>query len=142
MQKVFFNYADRKVKIQDAETVKKLIAKIFQREKKPLQQVNYIFCSDEYLLEINRSFLSHDYYTDIITFPLQDKNKPIISEIYISIDRVKENSKLFGCTIKMEMMRIIIHGALHLCDYGDKTKKEKIKMTEKEDLYLSMFNNL
>lgn len=140
MQQVFFNYADMSLRIQDAKKVKPFLAAIFRREKKKMQQVNFVFCSDKFLLEINRSFLNHDYYTDIITFPLQEKGMPVIGEIYISAERVKENSKLFRTTIKQEMLRIIIHGVLHLCGYDDKTKKGKKIMTEKEDFYLSLYN--
>jgi rRNA maturation RNase YbeY len=88
---------------------------------------------------MNRDFLQHDYYTDIITFGLSEKNQPIEAEIYISIDRVKDNALSLGVAYKEEMLRVIFHGALHLCGYKDKTKSEISAMRAKEDQYLQLF---
>ena len=99
----------------------------------------YIFCDDEYLLNINRRFLKHDYYTDIITFDLSEEGSSIIGEIYISIDRVNENAAIHGSTTEQEINRVIFHGVLHLCGYKDKTAKQKLTIRKKEDKYLREF---
>ncbi|WP_366206997.1 rRNA maturation RNase YbeY [Flavihumibacter sp. CACIAM 22H1] len=112
---------------------------LFKKEKKSLELLNYIFCTDEYLLDINRSFLQHDYYTDIITFELAEKGEPTQGEVYISIDRVRDNAKLHGQSFQRELHRVIFHGALHLCGYRDKTKKEETLMRQKEEEYLSYY---
>ncbi|MEP6749426.1 MAG: rRNA maturation RNase YbeY [Bacteroidota bacterium] len=112
---------------------------ICKREKTGIASLNYIFCSDKYLLEINKSFLQHDYYTDIITFNLAAKNTPVEGEIYISLDRVRENSKELNEYSSRELHRVIFHGVLHLCGYGDKTPKEAQVMRQKEDFYLNAY---
>ena len=100
--------------------------------------INYIFCTDKALLEINRQFLSHDFYTDIITFDLSDANE-VQAEIYISVDRVKDNAKKLGVSFKSEMHRVVFHGVLHLCGYMDKSKQDKEDMRRMENLYLSKY---
>lgn len=132
-----FNYADRKLNGINKSILKEMVKSIFVNEKKKYQLVNYIFCSDEYLLEINRTALNHDYYTDIITFPLHEKGMPIEAEIYISTDRVKENATGFNTSFNKELARVIAHGALHLCGYKDKTKKDVEQMREKEGFYIN-----
>lgn len=120
--------------------LKQFIQTIFDKEKKKLLSISYIFCSDDMLLQINQDFLQHDFYTDIISFGLSEKNQPIEAEIYISIDRVKENAKKLGTAYTEEMRRVIFHGALHLCGYKDKTKKDILTMRAKEDRYLQLYN--
>lgn len=102
-----------------------------------LSELNFILCSDEYLLQINREYLQHDDYTDVITFDNSEELKVIVGDIFISLDRVKENAKQFGSTAFDELCRVMIHGALHLLGYKDKTKVAKKLMTEKEDFYLA-----
>ena len=114
-----------------------MVQNIFHTEQKVVQEINYIFCSDEYLLKINQTALNHDYYTDIITFPLSAINEPIEAEIYISIDRVKENSAINHTSFSNEIERVIAHGALHLCGYKDKTKKDIEEMRSKESFYIN-----
>ena len=104
-----------------------------------LDALRYIFCSDKYLLEINRQYLNHDYYTDIITFNLSNHPEAVQGEIYISIDRVKDNARQFNASFTQELHRVIFHGALHLCGYKDKTAKEEKLMREKEDQYLALY---
>ena len=101
--------------------------------------VNYIFCSDNFLLNINQEFLQDDRFTDIITFQLSDNAQPIISDIYISVDRIMHNSTSLAISFKEELHRLIFHGALHLCGYNDKTDKEKVIIRKKEDTYLSKY---
>lgn len=135
---VYFNHADRQLTLKGKKLLKKFIIYIFEREKKELQRIDYIFCSDKYLLQINRQFLQHDYYTDIITFNISDASS-IKGEIYISLDRVKENALIYSTTFQNEALRVIFHGALHLCGYNDKTKKEIIFMRALENKYLHFF---
>ncbi len=106
-------------------------------EGKSCGSVSFIFCSDEYLLNVNRQYLNHDYYTDIITFDYVDKNV-INGDIFISVDRVTENSSVYHSGFSNELHRIIVHGVLHLLGYKDKLKKDKLLMTEKEDAYLKL----
>lgn len=114
-----------------------IVKEIVSRETlKQVDYINYIFCSDDYLLNINQEYLQHDYYTDIITF---DYSESIISsDIFISIDRISENARKNSVTLQSELQRVIIHGALHLVGYKDKTQAEKIVMTQKEDFYLEL----
>ena len=109
-------------------------------EGKIIESLIYVFCSDKYLLKINQTFLNHNYYTDILTFDLSKTSKIIEGEIYISVDRVKENSKELKININLEFLRVIFHGVLHLCGYTDKTKLQKQKMRKKEDEYLLYYS--
>ena len=102
--------------------------------------IDYIFCSDDYLLEINRNTLNHDYYTDIITFDLTPSKKgPIQSEIYISIDRVRDNAHTHGSSFNRELHRVIFHGLLHLLGYKDKTPKDEKIMRMMEDQFIALY---
>ena len=105
-----------------------------------LGELNFIFCSDDYLLEINRQYLNHDSYTDIITFDNSETKSLIVGDIFISIDRVRENSIQFGVAERDELHRVMIHGSLHLLGYPDKGARAKKVMTGKEDHYLSARN--
>lgn len=124
--------------LKDRTSLKVFLNKIFIKEGKKAGNISYVFCSDSFLLDINHRFLSHDYYTDIITFDLSSDNNKIEAEIFISIDRVKENALKFRKTFKNELYRVMIHGVLHLCGYKDKTKKEATVIRTKEDLYLKL----
>ena len=140
MQKITFSTGDRPFIFKQKENLKIFIETIFLKEKKKLAEINYVFCTDAMLLEINQNFLQHDYYTDIITFGLSEKNQPIEAEIYISIDRVKENAKDLRITYQQEMLRVLFHGALHLCGYKDKSKADIKIMRTKEDFYIKLYN--
>ena len=98
-----------------------------------------MFCSDEYLLRINRDYLQHDYYTDIITFDLSEPGGPVQGEIYISVDRVRDNAKELAVSIQKELHRVIFHGVLHLCGYTDKTKQDQARMRALEEKYLDLY---
>ncbi len=112
------------------------ISAILISEKKTEGEIVIIFCSDEYILEINKKHLNHDYYTDIITFDYCVEN--IISgDLYISIDRVKENAKTFNDSFLNELTRVVIHGVLHLCGYSDKTEVDQKNMRNLENKYLA-----
>lgn len=116
------------------------IKQVIFLEEKRVGDISFIFCSDEYLLDVNRKYLNHDYYTDIITFDNVEGNV-INGDIFISVDRVKENSIEFETSFDNEIHRILIHGVLHLLGYKDKIKKDKYLMTEREDVYLKLFND-
>ncbi|OSZ81356.1 rRNA maturation RNase YbeY [Chitinophagaceae bacterium IBVUCB2] len=133
--KVCFFFEKKGFVLQNRAELKAFIEILFKKEKKKLASINYIFCSDKRLLEINQQFLRHDYYTDIITFDLSEA-EATQAEIYISIDRVKENAKNEGVSFRSELLRVIFHGALHLCGYKDKTKTESNIMREREGFYL------
>ncbi len=139
MATVSFRSADRSLQIPGKTRLKAFIQLLFKKEKISLDSITYIFCSDEFLLQMNRDFLQHDYYTDIITFGLSDKGQPIEAELYISLDRVKDNAKTHNTTQTNETLRVIFHGALHLCGYKDKKKSEITIMRQKEDQYLRLF---
>ena len=112
---------------------------LFKKEKASLTSLNFIFCSDEYLLEINQQFLKHNFYTDIISFNLAANNEPVEGEIYISLDRVRENAGELNQSFKTELHRVIFHGALHLCGYMDKRPADILVMRKKEDEYLKSY---
>lgn len=104
--------------------------------------LSYIFCNDAFLLEINKNFLDHDTYTDIITFDLSENKKDLQGEIYISIPRVRENAKTFKTTYTDELHRVIFHGVLHLCGFRDKKEKDQKIMRENEDYCLEQYKNV
>ena len=132
---------ERRIDLKNRQNLRDTLTALFKKEKKKLASLEYIFVSDNRLLEINRQFLQHDFYTDIITFPLSEPQKPIVGEIYISVDRVRENAREFGNSIGDELLRVIFHGALHLCGHGDKTPGEEKKMRLLEDRYLSLYKS-
>ena len=133
-----FTNHDRKFSFSKKTILKEFLRSLFKKEGKTAGDIQYIFCSDDYVLEINKQFLNHDYYTDIITFDLGNKNV-VDAEIYISVDRVKENATDYNEPLGREMLRVIFHGALHLCGQSDKTKREKTLMRLKENEYLERF---
>ena len=113
------------------------IKNVIVKESKLLGDINYIFCSDEYLLEINQRYLQHDYYTDIISFDYSIDN--IISgDLYISWERIKDNASSLGLVLRDEFHRVCVHGVLHLCGYKDKLPNDEILMRSKEDFYLNL----
>lgn len=103
-----------------------------------LQALNYIFCSDDYLLQINRDHLQHDYFTDIITFDNSESESDIEGDVFISIDRVKENAQNHLVSFENELSRVLAHGLLHLMGYSDKTDEQKLVMREKEEACISL----
>ncbi|WP_405330678.1 rRNA maturation RNase YbeY [Leeuwenhoekiella sp. LLG6367-2.1] len=109
------------------------------KESYGIEMLGYVFCSDEYLLEINEQFLKHDTYTDIVTFDYTE-GKLLNGEMYISTDRVAENADKFGVEFNTELRRVMIHGLLHMCGYGDKTEDEISLMRNKEDYYLNLWD--
>jgi rRNA maturation RNase YbeY len=102
-----------------------------------LRELNFIFCSDNYLLSMNQEYLKHDTLTDIITFDNSENQREIVGDIFISLERIQENAQSFKVKTEDELHRVMIHGTLHLLGYADKGKEAKALMTDKEDLYLS-----
>jgi probable rRNA maturation factor len=111
---------------------------VIRRESGQIPDLNYIFCTDQYFAEMNLRYLDHDTLTDILTFPGHSESGKIAGDIYISIDRVKENAERYGQPFEKELARIMVHGVLHLLGYKDKKKQEKELMTGKEDIYLDL----
>ena len=139
MQKVSFFSADRRIPLKSRKLIKKLIRDLFKREKTFFEGIDYIFCSDKYLLKINRDYLKHSFNTDVITFCLSESSAPISGEVYLSTDRIKENAKAYEQRYQTEVLRVMIHGALHLCGYKDKTTTQKKEMHLKEEFYLRLY---
>lgn len=133
-----FNFLEP-ISLTERTRLKRFLVALFKRERKPMAELQYIFCSDPYLLEINRQFLQHDFYTDIITFDLSEKGQPTSGEIYISVDRVRDNAQNFDSSLKKELHRVIFHGALHLCGFKDKSPKEELEMRKMEEKYLALY---
>ena len=137
MPKVNFFTEDIKYTLKQKAKVRSWIIATIAAEGYELTELNFILCSDDYLLRINQDYLQHDDYTDVITFDNSEELKMIVGDIFISIDRIKENAQQFGADEWTELCRVIIHGTLHLLGYKDKTKVAKTKMTAKEDFYLN-----
>ena len=140
-EKIIFHSEDIDFSLPNATLVFDWIKKSIQSEDKDLQQLNFIFCSDKYLHQINVEYLNHDTYTDVITFPYAE-GKNIEGDIFISIDRIRENAEQFKVSFEDELHRVMIHGTLHLMGYFDKTPEEKTLMTKKENEYLNLFLEL
>jgi rRNA maturation RNase YbeY len=134
-----FHYVNGPFFLTHRTALKSFIIQLFKTENVHVEELHYIFCSDQYLLQLNKNFLDHDTYTDIITFNLSESSAPIVSDIYISTDRVRENAKALNTTFTNELHRVVFHGALHLCGYKDKTKVQKALMRQKEDACLQQY---
>lgn len=131
---------ETKIKLENRLYLKQFLKQMNKMEGSKIQSLSFIFCSDTYLLDINKRFLNHNSFTDIVTFNLNEKrSEQAIGEIYISADRVRENAIKFETTTKSELHRVIFHGVLHLCGYYDKTNKQKTGMRSKEDFYLKRY---
>jgi len=137
---VQFFEEDIAYKLKNKRSVKNWVTNAVRAEGFILKELSYIFCSDIYLLQVNQRFLNHDYFTDIITFDNSAGDGLIVGDIFISIDRVRENAGKFNVPLLDELHRVIIHGALHLAGYNDKTPADKQKMTLREDFYLTKRN--
>ena len=124
--------------LRDKNRIRNWIISIITSEDYVERSVNFIFCSDKFLHQINLQYLQHDSYTDIITFDNSEEQKEISGDIFISIERVKDNASNFNVGFKTELYRVMIHGILHLVGYKDKSKKDKEMMKAKEDYYLSL----
>ncbi len=135
--KISFFSEDTDFTLKQKTNIRTWINTVITTEGKSSGYLNLIFCSDNYLLNINQQYLNHDTYTDIITFDSSEEEDCIEGDVFISIDRVRENASNFGILEKDEIHRVIVHGILHLLGYKDKSKNDKDLMTSKEDYYLS-----
>ena len=134
---ISFYTADLTYQLRSRNDLRKWLQLVAKSEGRSIEELNIILCSDEYLYRMNVQYLKHKTYTDIITFD-QGTTKAIVQgELYISLERVRENAGSLGVSIKDELHRVMVHGLLHLCGYGDKNPAAKKKMTSKEDFYLS-----
>lgn len=136
-----FYQQDTDARLKDKRKLSAFLDGLVHKHLKNIKKVglSYIFCSDEYLLQINQAFLDHDTLTDIITFDLSERIGELAGEIYISIERVKENAVKFGVSYNNELHRVIFHGALHLCGFGDKKAADKKEMRQMEDQCLAQY---
>jgi rRNA maturation RNase YbeY len=137
--RIRFNYLDRRFYFPHRTELKRFLLRLFKNEGVDVGTVNYIFCSDRHLLGINQTHLNHDTLTDIITFQYSQPGQPVTSDIYISIDRVKENARIFQVEFSNELYRVMFHGALHLCGYKDKSKTDIQDMRAAENKYLTKY---
>lgn len=136
---VHLHFLHTTFKLRQRNQYKAWVKKIIETEGFSLAKINYIFLTDKELLEMNKEYLNHDTYTDIITFDLSEKEKTIDGDIYISIDRVEENAMQVKVEKEIELRRVMAHGILHLVGYDDKEGKDRLIMREKEDKYLQLF---
>ena len=134
-----FNY-ETEFKLDLEEPISSWITETILQENFKLEEINYVFCDDEYLHKLNVEFLNHDTLTDIISFDYS-VGKIIQGDIFVSVERVADNAKDFGVSFDDELKRVIIHGVLHNCGYKDKTDTDAKSMREKENFYLSLFVN-
>src|SRR5687767_2898614 len=125
---IFFNFTADRFYFPERTRLKQFLQRQIRREGQVTEAIHYVFCTDEFLHEMNVAYLAHDTYTDILTFPLSKKQEPLVADIYISIDRVRDNAANLGTRFLNELHRVIFHGALHLCGYQDKTPRESERM--------------
>ena len=135
-ERIQFHFEEIEFDLPNPANLLSWIQSTIESEKKELQSLNFIFCKDEYLHEINVAYLDHDTLTDVITFAYSEEADIIEGEIYISLERIEENAAKYKVTSFQELKRVMIHGVLHLCGYGDKNEKEKKEMRKKENFYL------
>jgi probable rRNA maturation factor len=130
-----FHHEDVACQMPDSDMLIDWLTQVAEAEQRPLQELNYIFCSDEYLRGVNQKYLNHDYYTDVITFPYSEDT--LYGDIFISVDRVQENAATEKVSFHHELCRVMVHGLLHLAGYRDESDAEEQEMRTKENLYLS-----
>lgn len=140
---VFFAEEDVEISLPyDQTMLQAWLSEICFREKKELQTITVIFCSDDFLHQMNVEYLHHDTLTDVITFPYNDEEDPIQGDIFISTDRVADNALQFGVNFEQELCRVMAHGTLHLCGYTDETEAQKLNMRDKENQSLDFLKRM
>ncbi len=137
--KINFNFRFKPHFLKKRTRLKFYLENIFTREKKKIQEINFVFCENQEVLILNKTYLGHNYNTDILTFNLSEKNKPIVADIFINLEQVLKNAKSYNTSFNKEIHRVIFHGVLHLCGYNDKTLKEKQTIRFWEDYYLNKY---
>lgn len=140
MSNIHFFFPNPVSVLRERSRLKEFLVATAKKRKRPIESLNIIFCSDEYLLDINRAYLQHDYYTDIITFDLASSSQaPILAELYISTERVSDNAQQLGLPYYKELHRVIFHGLLHLLGYKDKSRKDQLLMRDMEEALLRQY---
>ena len=139
MQKIFFHCEDVDYKLANETKITDWLIAIIKKEKKITGNISYVFCSDEHLLTINKQYLNHDYYTDIITFDYTE-NGIVSGDIFISLDRIKDHANDYKVSFENELYRVIAHGVLHLIGYNDKTDQDQELMTKMENESLELID--
>ena len=139
IKKIRFHDLDVKSGLTKRTILKSFLISMIKLERYKVEKVDFIFCKDEYLLELNQRHLKHNYYTDTMTFLFSQRGEPLQGEIYISIDRIKENAKTYRVSYSDELIRVIIHSCLHLCGYKDDTPRLKKSMTNVQEKYLQQW---
>ncbi len=134
-----FHSLDVNLRVKDRDKLKAFIALVFKKERTSFQSVRFIFCNDPYLKALNKKFLNHNYYTDVLSFQLSGPSEPLEADIYLSLDRIRDNAVQFRTTMQKELLRVMFHGVLHLCGLEDQTLAQKLLMRKKEDLYLNLY---
>lgn len=138
MKVIQFHTEDTQFNLQETDKIQNWLEESTKLEGGQIAALSFIFCSDDYLYDINVEYLNHDTLTDVITFQYSEPKEDIEGDIFISIDRIKENAEQFEVSFEHELFRVMIHGTLHLLGYGDKTPEAKTLMTEKENFYLNL----
>ncbi|HEX6334518.1 MAG TPA: rRNA maturation RNase YbeY, partial [Flavisolibacter sp.] len=138
-KRIRFHYQTKVFSLRKRTQLKQFIAGLIKKEGHQLDELACIFCTDDYLHRINMDHLGHDTLTDIVTFQFNQPGQAIQGEVYVSVERVRENATIFGVPYIQELHRVIFHGALHLCGYRDKKPKDKAVMTDREDFYLGRY---
>lgn len=133
--KINIFYDTIKYRLRGTKKVKELIIKVIMNEKKVPGDLNFVFTNDKFIRKINREFLNHDYYTDVIAFDTSEGDT-VSGEIYISVDTIRINAKKYRVSLREEIIRVMIHGTLHLCGYDDKEEEEKWSMFERGEIYV------
>lgn len=136
---ITFHQLDLSYRLREIRKIRKWLQLVVESHDKEVGELAIIFCSDNTLLDLNRKALNHDYYTDIITFD-HCVGDLVSGDLYISVDRVRENARTLGLSARVEMLRVCVHGILHLCGQGDKTPEEAMTMRRKEDQWLKVFH--
>ncbi len=140
LDKISFHVEEIDFELANADSIANWLEQVLEMEDKALNSLSIILCSDSYLHNLNVEYLQHDTLTDVITFPYTRAGKPIEGDIFISIDRIKENASQFNSTFQHELHRVMVHGVLHLAGYLDKTPEEATIIRAKEDFYLEQFS--
>ncbi len=138
-----YHTEDCNYRLASRRSVREWLNAVAREEGFRIEEINYIFCSAQRLLEMNRQFLGHDYFTDIITFDYSElKAGYVAGDIFIDVETVADNARLYGATRREEMLRVVVHGLLHLCGQKDKTPRANRQMHRKEDKYLALYQSM
>ena len=140
---VKYHTEDCHYRLEARRAVREWLHAVAQQEGFRIEEINYVFCSAKHLLEMNRQFLGHDYFTDIITFDYSELGEGFVAgDIFIDVETVADNARLYGATRREEMLRVIVHGLLHLCGQKDKSPRDNKQMHSKEDKYLALYHSM